>query len=262
MGVSCSCARQSDHSRVVISESIISKQSNHIDTLGVSTVNLDLKSYLEENQVYMNKKLIQMFSFAIEKPTEALTSISLKLCQMKERDWVHFSTLVQHAKAAVQFMVWKTNVSRTGFGFLCSYFGVFKGLTTLTLEDVGLGYHKMSLFVDGLKRLEGLKSLNLATNRLSYEHIEQLIPAFCHHSSLSELNLDENQLKDSGCVLLCSNLGFLPFLTRLGLRYNAIQTQGVTCLLAVAEIRREVHIHAEGNVIGQEDLERLKMKVN
>jgi len=258
MGISCSCARQADHSCAVINSSIVSKQSVPLDTSSSSTVNRDLKTYLEENQAYMNEKLVQLFSAAIEKPAEALVSIQLKLCSMSERDWVHFATLVQYGKAAVQFMVRKTNVSRLGFCLLCSNLEVFTGLKTLVLEDVGLGYHQMSLFVDGLKRLEGLKSLNLAANRLTSDHMVQLIPAFYHHRSLTELNLDENQLKDSGCALLCSNIDSLPLLTRLSLRYNAIQALGVSCLLAIVETRW-IQVCAEGNMIQQIDLEHLQL---
>lgn len=267
MGTSCTCTRHPDRFQVITSEAVVAKQSLRLSSINDPAINSgavshELSAYLEENQAYMNKKLIQLFLTAIEKPSEALSSIQLKLCPMKDGDWVHFSTLVTHGKAAAQFMVWKTKLSQSGFEFVCSYLSIFNRLTTLTLEDIGLGHHKLSLFVDGLRHLEGLNVLNLAVNDLTADHMELILPAFTQLESLTHINLDENRLCDQGCLLLHSNIGSLMKLNMLGVRYNAISEQGVKSLLAIVGIRRGLKVFADGNEIDVNDLERLKSAAN
>lgn len=267
MGASCTCTRQPDRFQVITNEAVVAKHSIRLASINdpavnSSTVSHQLSTYLEENQAYMNKKLIQLFLTAIEKPSEALSSLQLKLCPMKDGDWVHFSTLVTHGKAALQFMVWKTKLSQSGFEFVCSYLSIFSRLTTLTLEDIGLGRHKMSLFADGLKHLEGLNVLNLAVNDLTADHIELIIPAFTQLDSLTQINLDENKLGDQGCLLLQSSIGSLPKLNMLGVRYNLIFGQGVKSLLAIVAMQKGLKIFADGNDIEVNDLERLKSAAN
>lgn len=267
MGTSCTCTRQQDRFQVITNEAVVKKQSLRLASvndlvLNTSTVSRELTSYLEENQAYMNRKLISLFQAAIEKPAEALSSIQLKLCPMKEGDWAHFSTLVLHGKAALQFMVWKTKLTQSGFEFICSYLPMFSRLTMLTLEDIGLGHQKFSLFVEGLKHVETLIVLNLAVNDLTSNHLEELIPAFGNLENLTQINLDENRLCDQGCTLLHSNIGSLPKLNMLGVRYNSISTQGTGSLLAIVAMRKGLKIFADGNEIEVTDLERLKSAAN
>ena len=267
MGAACTCTRQPDRFQAITNEAVVAKHSIRLASvndpvLNTSTVSRELASYLEENQAYMNKKLISLFQVAIEKPAEALASIQLKLCPMKEGDWVHFSTLVLHGKAALQFMVWKTKLTQSGFEFVCSYLSMFTRLTMLTLEDIGLGRQKFSLFVEGLKHLETLIVLNLAVNDLTSSHLEELIPAFGNLENLTQINLDENKLCDQGCLLLHSNIGSLLKLNMLGVRYNAISPQGAGSLLAIVAMRKGLKIFADGNEMDVNDLERLKSAAN
>jgi hypothetical protein len=139
---------------------------------------------------------------------------------------------------------------------------MFTRLTMLTLEDIGLGHQKFSLFVEGLKHLETLIVLNLAVNDLTSNHIEELIPAFGNLDNLTQINLDENRLCDQGCQLLHSNIGSLLKLNMLGVRYNAISSQGAGSLLAIVAMRKGLKIFADGNEIDVNDLERLKSAAN
>lgn len=263
MGGVCTCYRNTDRVQAISSEAVVAKQSLRLSSVHDSTINRgavskELAAYLEENKAYMNRKITQLFLAAIEKPSEALTCIQLKLCQMKDSDWVHFSTLVTHGKDALQFMVWKTKLSTHGFDFLCSYFGLFTRLSTLTLEDIGLGQHKFSLFAESLKRLETLLVLNLAVNDIHAEHCEMLVTAFSALDSLTQINLDENHISDSGCALLQDNIALLPKLNTLSLRYNSITAQGVSSLLNIVNGTKGLKIFADGNEVNVTDLERLK----
>ena len=264
MGAACTCSRQPDRFQIITNEAVVAKQSFRLSSLHDSALNSapvsqELAAYLEENKTYMNKKITQLFLSAIQQPASSLSSIQLKLCSMKDSDWVHFSTLITHCKdAASLFMVWKTQVSPPGFDFLCSYFSLFTHLNTLILEDIDLAHQKFALFVESLKRLDTLTVLSLAVNRLTSEHLELLFPAFAVLEKITNLSLDENLLGDQGCELIRDHLEVMQSLNTLGLRYNGVNAQGACCLLSLVQVRHGVKIYADGNEIDVRDLERLK----
>ena len=263
MGSPCSCSRHSDRIQLITNDAVVAKcaspSSAALDSCPpLETVSRQLSTYLQENKTYMNKKLTQLFTYTIENPTEALSSLQLKLCQMKDSDWTHFSMLVTYGKAARQLMIWKTNLSQQGFEFVCSYLGILTKITTLTLEDTGLGKQCIPKLATGLKRLPNLTALNLGVNDLSADSLQQLSTAFPSLPNLTQCTLDENKLGDKGCEILQKGVDLLPKLTLLSVRYNGVTDQGARLLVWAVEKRKELRIFADGNEIEEGVLECLK----
>ena len=259
MGAPCSCVRRMDSAQMATFEAIISKPLHQATTTGTpdssAQASRELAAYLQSEGHSMPKKLIRLFNYHIDHPNAQ--HIQLKLCSMHDSDWKHFLILATTCKFIKQLVVWKVGLSSLGFRTVCKAVSALQRLEELTLEDVGLGHHRLAELAKELKELKCLRMINLAVNDLGAEEIEVIAPALGQIGTLENVNLDENLAGDGGCQQLCKALEQLEALTSLSFRHNCLSLVGLQQLVTLGMRHRRLKVLAEGNDIGERELEKL-----
>ena len=259
MGAPCSCGRSKIPVQLEVFEAVVAKpirQNSTFDSPDPSSqATRVLAAYLLAERNFMSKKLIKLFDFHIEHP--GTPHIQLKFCPMQESDWKHFAVLVETCKYARQLVVWKTGLSSKGFRTLCKAIATLDQLELVTLEDIGLGHHRIGELAKELKVMKRLRTISLAVNDLEPEQMEVLAPAIGQIRTLQEVNLDENKVGDKGCLLVCKALEQLEGLTFLSLRYNSISHLGFHHLISLGLRHSTLKVFAEGNEIEERELDHL-----
>lgn len=258
MGVPCSYERK-DSVQLLVVEAVVAKTPRQGSTIespdSAFQATRVLAPYLLAERESMPKKLVKLFNYHIDHPGSP--QLQLKFFTMQDSDWRHFSVLVNTCKLAKQLVVWKTGLSSKGFRTICRTIATLSQLELLTLEDIGLGHHRVVDLAKELGMLTGLRTISLAVNDLGPEEIEVLAPALGQIRALQEVNLDENNVGDKGCVLLCKALEQLDSLTFLSLRYNSISHIGFHHLISLGLLHTALKVFAEGNEIEERELDQL-----
>jgi hypothetical protein len=240
-------------------EAIIAKPLHQATTTGTpdssAQASLELSAYLQSEGHSMPKKLIRLFNYHIDHPNAQ--HIQLKLCSLHDSDWKHFHVLATTCKYIKQLVVWKVGLSSLGFRTVCKAVNVLQQLEELTLEDVGLGHHRLAELAKELRELKCLRAINLAVNDLGAEEMEIIAPALGQIGTLEIVNLDENLAGDGGCQQLCKALEQLKALTSLSFRHNCLSLIGLQQLVALGLRHKRLKVLAEGNDIGERELEKL-----
>lgn len=259
MGAPCSCGSRKDSGQLLVFEAVVGKtfrQGSTLDSPDPATqATRVLAAYLLAEHQSMPKKLVKLFNYHIDHPSAP--HLQLKFFTLTDSDWKHFTVLVNTCKLAKQLVVWKTGLSSKGFRTVCRSLATLNQLELLTLEDIGLGHHRVGELAKELKTLTSLRTISLSVNDLGPEEIEVLAPALGQMRALQEVDLDENKVGDKGCLLLCKALEQLESLTFLSLRYNSISHLGFHHLISLGLLHTALKVFAEGNDIEERELDHL-----
>lgn len=254
----CSCGRRKDPIQLAAFEAIVAKplrEGSTIDTPDSSSqVSRELSSYLNSQRSSMPKKLAKLFEYHIDHPSAS--HLQLKFCSMRDSDWKHFTVLFTLCQFVKQLVVWKTSLSSLGFKTLCKALNTLQQLEEVTLEDIGLGHHRLTELAREMKTLNCIRVVSLAVNDLGPEQVEILAPALSQIGSLEEVNLDDNILGDRGCETICKAFKHSR-LTFLSVRHNSISHVGFQQLITLGLQHSTLKVFAEGNEIGELELDKL-----
>ena len=148
-----------------------------------------------------------------------------------------------------------TSMKSTGCPSISNMLLTNLSLRTICLSDNNLNNQDLSLFSQSLSqnREFPLETLRLSFNKLTCVRVETLMNATWGSTSLREIELDNNQIRDRGAQLAAVVLTSVN-LEVLDMRFNRLTIVGIKVLMkSLAENRSLLTLTLSGNVLDTND---------
>jgi len=166
----------------------------------------------------------------------------------------------------VELVVQGNNINDQGMDALCRAMKKGTNLVNLSMSNCNLGRQSGIHLAKMLQRdKQALTSLDLSNNSLCnfgmfYDGIAALSDAILSHTSLRNLNLERNQLRNMGCWSLAKMIGDSRCrLECLNLASNEIRARGATAIFnAVALSQCVTHLSMRNNIIDSDCVSALQ----
>ncbi|XP_029922237.1 NLR family CARD domain-containing protein 3-like [Myripristis murdjan] len=180
---------------------------------------------------------VELLSAGLESPNCRLETLRLRSCRLSESSWASLASALKSNPHLTELDLSENELQDSGVKLLSA--GLESPncrLKTLRLSDCSLSESSWASLASALKSSPHLTELDLSENRLQDSGVELLSAGLeSPNCRLETLRLSGCSLSESSCASLASALKSSPHLTELDLSENRLQDSGVELLSAGLE---------------------------
>ena len=156
----------------------------------------------------------------------------------------------------------RNRITSVGLENIPIYLSINHFIENLHLSGNSIKNEGFLYICEGLEKNQSLQYLDISNNGINEKGIKkglEVISTYKIYSKINNLNISNNQILNTGILLLTGNLRYFPNLTSLNISYCGLEFKGFQSLLTtVQHMKRLEHLNVSGNVLKSDNFYILK----